>query len=409
MSTPMIRLVKVKCRYGEVKPLNGLDTSMEFVKPKFKKLHVVEGCVDTQLQKLINIFLMHKASTNKDIGSISRALFIWLTWLEVEGLDAFTPHILHYKSPTYAFKEYLLIRIHDVKDLSHSTANSYLNAIKNFYVFLDGNKILPLEGFFKHELSMTRRGTVSSTDLRIKKINNHESSLNPLKQRDVDRLLEVIELMPDRDKLLISLLLGCGLRGQEARTMNALLFNEDTLIESDSFLIQDIIIGNKTGVETKFLIDRELFITKPLYEQVLDYIDSKDYQNSLSKYKAKFTYDSKYLPLFLTNNGNLLNKQAYYNIWNKFKELYKREYKTEFKHKPHDLRATFGTSLLQILSKETGDVLAALGVVKVALGHKDESQTLKYAKYLTHSKMLNRAAQILDEHAVKIFKGGKNA
>jgi integrase len=71
--------------------------------------------------------------------------------------------------------------------------------------------------------------------------------------------------------------------------------------------------------------------------------------------------------------------------------------------KPHDLRATFGTNLLKLLTNAKSDVIDALGFVKDTMGHQNEATTLRYVRYLKHSKMLNKAADILDVFAAEIL------
>ncbi len=189
--------------------------------------------------------------------------------------------------------------------------------------------------------------------------------------------------------------------------MNAELFTVERLHESSSFLIENIVIGPDVGVETKLGKHRDLFITELFYEEVLDYIDSEEYQAALEKYQLKYKDNliPGYTPLFITKTGEPFNENRFYNVWKLFKRLYKLKYKVAFKYKPHDLRATFGTSLLRILTDHDGNILDALDTVKDVLGHDDVSITLKYVEYQKHEDMLNKAANILDKFASKIISG----
>lgn len=289
---------------------------------------------------------------------------------------------------------------------SHNTAANYINCIKSFYEFLIRNNLVSCHGFFEYEVAHHRKGSITTTDLRIRRTSSHDSHLRPLSPSDCKKALSTINQLDDRDRLLISLMIDCGFRGAETRTMNSRLINIDTLVNSESFLIRGIRISPKVGVQTKFGIEREMFITKPLYESLLDYVESQEYDNRLTLYEQKYGNSDSYAPLFIAATGEPLNESTQRSIWEKFKWQYRKQHGKDLKHKPHDLRATFGTNLLALLTKEFNDVMAALRVVKDAMGHKHESTTLQYVEYLTHNTMLDKAAEILDYHAVQLLAQG---
>ncbi|MEZ8201221.1 tyrosine-type recombinase/integrase [Vibrio splendidus] len=405
-SRDAIRMVKTEVRFGIPAEASLQDSSLAIDIRRRASIYAIVGIRNQGLSNAVNTFIMYKAAKCVDTSSISKALHTWCIWLDETGINAFTPAILHYKSPTYGFKEELLIRVNENKCLSYTTASSYINTIKSFYQFLIDNDVVPPNIFFKNTISYSGRRYIHSTDLTIRLVKKHQSSsLNPLNQQKCVCVLEVIRGMDTRNYLMFMLMLGCGLRGQEVCTMNSKLFKADIFANNESFLISGLEIGPRVGISTKFSRHRDLFITKPLYEEALDYVESEDYESHVTKYNKKYETNESYIPLFLTSAGEPISKSVLYNTWGQVKKEVISRFNIALKHKPHDLRATFGTNLLRLLTQEIDDVSGSLEVVMTAMGHKSESQTLKYVKYLSHSNMMDKAADILDRAAVKFYTG----
>ncbi|MGP4933487.1 tyrosine-type recombinase/integrase [Pseudoalteromonas nigrifaciens] len=403
-----IKTVTTTVRFGEVNFINLEKKSLDMKVRKTAVIDGISGIRDTQLSQLVNIFIMEKASKAVDTRPISKALLHWVRWLEDKEINAFEPSILHYQSPSYGFREELLTRVNDeATELSYNTASNYINVIKNFYDFLDENNVVEKNKFYKSSLRISGRGVkANSTDLAIRPIKQHNHTpLNPLTKYECGELLKVIEQLSTQEYLIIMLMLGCGLRGKEVYTMNSKLFTSDMFAESESFIMRDITIGPKTGVKTKFSIPRELFVTKALYEEVLDYVESEEYKSKLAAYHKYTAEKSDYSPLFIVNPGKQANALKINNLWVKIKKCYSARTGKKLDHKPHDLRATFGTNLLRLLSEDISDMDQVLDLVKIAMGHKSVAQTMKYINHFTRESTLTKAANILDRAASRFYQG----
>jgi len=403
-----IRLVATEIRFGEAKSLSTEDTNLDIDTKKIRNVSIIAGIKSPELSQLVNIYLSHKASKSKDTTPLSKALLKWCRWLDSKDINAFKPSIFHYKSPSYGFREELLLKVNEENSaLSYNTASSYINVIKNFYDFLDDNNVIDRTQFYKQVSRKRSNGIkVNSTDLAIKTVTSHSKiPLEPLLQEECVNFLNIIKKLPTRDYLMFMLMLGCGLRGQEVYTMNSRLFTSELFGDNDSFLMKDIEISPNCGVETKFDIPRDLFITKALYEEVLDYVESGEYSVRLERYRLSNPAQSwdDYDPLFILNGNKRANEDTIRNLWVKVKKIYKSSTGKDLKHKPHDLRATFGANLLSVLADEMGDVKQALDIVKIAMGHADLTQTLKYLNHYNRQDSLDKAASILDRAADRFY------
>ncbi|ASP47411.1 tyrosine-type recombinase/integrase [Cognaticolwellia beringensis] len=399
----MPEIKTIECRFGVIDQLKIDDEKHTFSSPTLKKVKIISGAKDKNIERLMNIAIMEKASQVKESFTYAKALLSWLNFIEANNINPYKPTPLHYNSPTYGYREDLLLDVNDKNDKKYTTASSYINYLRAFYEFLIRNKVVPQKGFFKYETASTGHRNVQSTDLRIRKVTKHGESLNPLNQKQAKRALLVINTMGERDRLFLNLMIGSGLRSQECNTMNAELFTIENLHKDDSFLINDIEISPRVGVMTKNDTPRDLFITRPFFESIMDYLESEEYEDLLTLYKKSNKNKKGYSPLFITKTGTAFNEYNKRNVWVKFKYLYEIRFGEKLNHKPHDMRATFGTNLLKILTNEKSDVIDALGFVKETMGHKNEAVTLRYIKYLKHSDMLNKAADILDKFANEII------
>lgn len=401
-------MVDTEIRFGEAKMLSLDDQVLDINTKKTANVSVIAGINQPELSHLINIFLLKRASKVKDTLPISKALLKWCRWLESKDIDAFTSSIFHYKSPTYGFREELLINVHEESaSLSYNTASNYINVVKSFYDFLHEYNVIDKSQFYKPVSRVRGKGNkVDSTDLSIKNVKSHSKlPLNPLLQEECIDFLTTIRGLPSREYLMLMLMLGCGLRGQEVYTMNSRLFTSERFGQNDSFLMSSLEISPKYGVETKYEIPRDLFITKALYEEVLDYVESEEYLNRLKRYRQlnPNSPSSNYDPLFIINGNRRANEETIRNLWVKVKRMYQLNFEKTLKHRPHDLRATFGANLLTVLADEIGDVKQALDIVKIALGHRELSTTIKYLNHFNRQESLTKAANILDRAADRFY------
>lgn len=56
---------------------------------------------------------------------------------------------------------------------------------------------------------------------------------------------------------------------------------------------------------------RELFITRRLYEQVLDYLADEEYEKKIQKWRARQGGEGRHEPLFLMANGKRMSEKAF--------------------------------------------------------------------------------------------------
>ncbi|WP_144211778.1 site-specific integrase [Shewanella donghaensis] len=370
---------------------------------------IVIGNFDPKLRKFINLYLISKASNgSKDLSSAAKAFQLWVRWLLAQSIDPFSFPKSKAESPTYGFRYFLLERVCEMKDLQSSTANSYILTIKNFYEMLEEESVVKMGIFFKSKTSIVDGyRKVQSSDLAIKVDNRRDDRLNPLSLDTQSKLQGLLAKTDSQFSLLLSLMIHSGLRLGEVLSLPGQIFDENSCPNNElEKIVKGIIIGPSSGVKTKFLIERELFLTVGMLDKAINYKLSNSYLKRLKK--SVFSSDSKINvnppPLFFTINGKPFSKSAFYSAWFRMKKDYLDLYGEVFIHKPHDLRATFATNIMTFAMQiEPNNQQACLDITRYYMGHKNESTTLKYIKFTHRKKMVNEVAVVMDRLIIQFL------
>jgi integrase len=127
---------------------------------------------------------------------------------------------------------------------------------------------------------------------------------------------------------------------------------------------------------------------------------SDEYEERLRKFRTLYGDKTKNEPVFLTREGQPYTKNAFYEPWYKFKnKIRKLMGEAPFNHKPHDLRATFGTNWLEAALNAGYAASEALASLKLVMGHENETTTMKYIDFHNKNDMSDEVASFMDTYA----------
>ncbi|GJH14443.1 site-specific integrase [Caballeronia novacaledonica] len=152
-------------------------------------------------------------------------------------------------------------------------------------------------------------------------------------------------------------------------------------------------VGPGTGIATKFSVEGDLMVPKA----VLD--DLKKYALSTKRLlrEAKARPEHKNL-LFLTRTGRPYTVGTVDRL---VQDMRRRAVKAGMRFmeyfKFHQSRATFGTWLLDVLLASGASPAEALGILRDAMLHKDESTSLGYVRFRTTNRAKQKAAIAFNE------------
>ena len=401
----MYILQSTRVRIGARKELQSPQEPLEFVNANPLRSYEIPNIIGIDLHRLdvlIHQRLLTIAPDHEDIKPEARAFLYWLKWMKQVGVGSpFVPTIALVVHPTYGFKYFLNTEISESR-ISRSTAIAYLGVIRRFYIWLGDIDEVDVDEFLKPKTKYLEGRPVQSSDLSIRGVGASSRSLNPLLDYEQETFKTVLLEQSDKLQLMLRAMRDCGLRLDECLSLPSNLFNDDVLANTDGLLVKNIYIGPENDVRTKFKKRRELFIIRTLYEAFLDYLISDEYEHLLRKFRAKYGDSIKNEPVFITRDGDPYTSKPFYTMWYAFRsELRKVLGDEAFKHKPHDLRATFGSNWLRSALNAGYTAAQALAALKKVMGHESESTTMKYIRFNQENEMSDKVAGFMDEIAAK--------
>ena len=362
---------------------------------------------------IANAYLMH-LKINRDqscVSAQSRALLHYFSFLDEIGMQWNEMPIRQNKRPTYRFKRHLETMHRSVdpdSQLRASTCKTYMRCIVNFYKhFLMKNQKFENPPF-EHELinvridasasSMKASQTVSvhTTDLRIRasdntsknNIPNQLMSLSTHEWEQLDIVLrfdrrvikildceEVVIKLPIEFSFVFLLMRYSGLRREEVITLRENhVFNPSKEQLRKGYV--NLKIGQFNGVETKYGKIREIEVPTLLLKKLYEYINSPRYIKRREKYEG----DKLLTPLFLNTKGSLIVSGTVNARWGEIRKAMEKKLGFKFKHKPHNLRATYAVNRLKALMDSGIPQSDALTFVQSKMGHSNLATTLHYMK-----------------------------
>jgi len=387
------------------------------------------------------LFYQKAIKAAKDLSPCAQALQAYYQFLEDKGLawDTFPP--IKRLKPTYLFRSHLLKQIKN-GELAHSTASVRMNQIVNYYKWLMHDGYLRImnekEAPFKMEfVSIQSTGmlahisptfTVETNDLRIKVPKDASSKnirpLSPLAQESLNILTQHLPNASEELRLQVLISIDTGMRIQEVATLSLSALDTATPLAESQHRYEIILSPQSTGVQTKYSKQRRVEISSELLTTLLEYRTSERRLKRGSKLDQKLEALSeiadtlkqetierlklaeRHEPLFVSEQGNPVTAKSIEARWTEFRAKIKKSHPT-FTHRFHDLRSTYGTYRLSDLLEAGLSSLECMELLMGWMGHRNESTTWKYLRYLKRKEAFKVKFGILDSIMHEVL-GGDN-
>ena len=376
------------------------------------------------------LFYLKAVKKAEDLSPCAQALRAYYQFLEDKELrwDEFPP--VKRLKPTYLFRSHLLKQIKQ-GELAHSTASVRMNQIVNYYKWMMHDGYLRIknekEAPFKMEfVSVQNSGMlahisptfiVETSDLRIKVPRDADSknirSLSPLSRDALGILTQHLPQTSEELRLQALLAIDTGMRIEEVATLTLDALDTATPLAESQHRFEILLCPRSTGVQTKFLKTRTVEISSDLLQSLNEYRISERRLKRVTRLNEKieqldsdtppFTQKAieilercdRHEPLFVSQQGNPATGKSIEARWVEFRaEIKKAE--PSFTHRFHDLRATYGTYRLSDLLEAKLPVVDCMELLMGWMGHKDESTTLKYVRFLKRKDAFKVKFGILD-------------
>lgn len=388
------------------------------------------------------IFYQKAIKQAVDLQPCSQALQSYYQFLEDRNLcwDHFPP--VKRLKPTYLFRSHLLGLIKKGK-LAHSTASIRMNQIVNYYKWLIHEGYLVIknekEAPFQVEfVSIKNSGmlahtsptfTIETSDLRIKVPRNSDSKtvrpLTPLSEDELDILMKSLVDATQELRLQILISIDTGMRIQEVATLTLDALNSAKPLTESKHRYEFSISPQLNAVQTKYSKERTVEISKELLDLLNQYRISERRLKRINKLNTKLDnfFESAlghkqnyidtlerclcYEPLFISEQGNPVTAKSIESRWSELRKNIKKNHPL-FTHRFHDLRSTYGTYRLNDLLKSTLSTSACMALLMGWMGHKNESTTWKYLRFLKQKEAFKVKFGILDTIMHESLKGEGN-
>ncbi|ENH7395231.1 TPA: tyrosine-type recombinase/integrase [Vibrio vulnificus] len=376
------------------------------------------------------LFYLKAIKKAEDLSPCAQALRAYYQFLEDNGLnwDNFPP--VKRLKPTYLFRSHLLKQIKQ-GELAHSTASVRMNQIVNYYKWLMHDGYLCIknekEAPFKMEfVSIQNNGTlahisptftIETSDLRIKVPRDADSkNIRPLSPLSIDALSVLTHhLLRTSEELRLQSLLAIdtGMRIEEVATFTLDALDTAIPLAESQYRFEMLLCPRSTGVQTKFLKTRTVEISSNLLQLLNQYRVSERRLKRVAKLNEKieqldnkvppFTQkkielldrSKRHEPLFISQQGNPVTGKIIESRWVEFRAEI-RQAEPSFSHRFHDLRATYGTYRLNDLLEANLPVVECMELLMGWMGHKNESTTWKYLRFLKRKEAFKVKFGILD-------------
>lgn len=298
------------------------------------------------------------------------------------------------EQPLRKFRKWLLEEVEE-SAIALSTASNCMAAVIQFYRYADANElvgsqvpmwqdrlaVIPLydsKGFkrtivrLSSELSISKRQRVGTV---------LEDGLLPVRAEHMTELLRyTAEHAAEELHRMLSIGFFTGARIGTIVTLTIASL-ETALEDPHAPGIYRIAVGPGTKISTKFSVKGEIMVPSAVLKELKRYASST---RRLHR-EAKANKGDKQL-LFLNRSGEAYTVEAINRlVYEMRKNAVSSGLLFMSRFKFHQSRATFGTWLMQLLLN-TGKKTDAIGMVRDALLHKDESTTWKYIKFLENSR-----------------------
>ncbi|MDR6392612.1 tyrosine-type recombinase/integrase [Paraburkholderia phenoliruptrix] len=302
-----------------------------------------------------------------------------------------------------------LIEQRDEGALASSTVSNCMSTVIQFYRFADLHNLIGNSApMWKNRLAVVpfhdtagfkRTAVRLSSDLSIPNRRTIgarlEDGLLPLHADHMNQVVAYTATQKHATEELHLMLCTGFFTGARVGTVTTLTVTslqtarEDPLTPS-VFLLP---VGPGTGIATKFSVKGDLMVPKAVLDDVKRY--SLSTKRLLREAKARPEHKNL---LFLTRTGRPYTVGTVDRL---VQDMRRRAVKAGMRFmeyfKFHQSRATFGTWLLDVLLASGASPAEALGILRDAMLHKDESTSLGYVRFRTTNRAKQKAAIAFNE------------
>ena len=370
---------------------------------------VVESATGYIVPSIFNYLMNLRTSGIEDVAFDARALRLYFDFLLMNGLYWDEGDKEDYRRPTNRFSEYLS-SIYKDGYIAAKTAIGYFNAVMRFYKYHIslGHKFkysVPVEFnrkvIKKYDNDLTSHISGLEIVLDVAKCrpristNDKRRELHPILGKEGEVFRQVLSQYASYElKMMCALAVTSGLRASEIADLRV-----DMLDDYANEKFWELNLGPSVGHSTKLDSELPVIVSGSMIAKLIAYNKSRRYLARAKKIKHARAY------VFLTQSGKAYDQKTISTLFGDFITRYVKPIFPSFRHKFHDLRATFGVVTMKSCLDKGVAASDALAFTKTQLRHKNIKDTMHYLQYFNQGIAIEAQANANEKLLESIFEG----
>ncbi len=374
---------------------------------KLPATHVIEEItilieeISKQPVESVNTYLINRHLLGKENSDFeARALRLYFDFLEAINKSWLDGSDEVFNRPISKFSKYLK-DCFQKGEIAGTVAVGYFNSVVRFYQFhLEKGQIfngIPIS--FVSKKLHTNTGIlinhiakfsieISTADCSPNIPSTAKSSeLKPLTKEHSKLLFNTLREKSTREFFLICFIAQTtGLRAAEIADLRL-----DQVSKYDDEPIFNLYVGPQVGHSTKGNQNGIIKVNKRVMDIIKEHITSSEYIKRLAKFDGERPF------LLLNRKGKQYTQEIISIMFNQLITEHVKPLNSSFSYKFHDLRVTFGVSILKACLDAKMNRTDALAYTQNQMRHKSIDTTLKYLEYWTHSVVNEEKSKIQND------------
>lgn len=374
---------------------------------KIPNTHTIEKLtvlIDLNTKKLIepvNSYLIYRYLVGKENSDFEvRGLRLYFDFLEAINKSWLDGAEEVFNRPISLFSKYLKSTF-EKGEIAGTVALGYFNSVIRFYQFHleQGQKFNSIPISFKKKKIDIHSGSITDHIAKYSvEINTVEcmpnipstaksSELKPLTKEHSKLLFKTLKEKSTNEFFLICFVAQTtGLRIAEIADLRL-----EHISKYDDEPIFNLYVGPQVGHSTKGNQNGVIKVNKTVMDILKEHSMSSEYLKRLVKFKGERPF------LFLNRKGNPYNQEILSVMFNQFMHEHIKPIDNTFSYKFHDLRATFGVTIMKACLDSKMSRSEALAYTQNQMRHKSLETTMHYLEYWTHSIVNEQKGKIQED------------
>ena len=349
----------------------------------------------------VNTYLIYRHLIGKENSDFEvRGLRLYFDFLEainkswLDGADEI------FNRPISLFSKYIK-QSFEKGEIAGTVALNYFNATVRFYQYhLErGQKFNGTPITFKTKNVLVNTGSLTNhiRDYAIEisvadcapniPSSAKSSELKPLTKSHLKLLMKELRENSTNEFFLICFIAHTtGLRAAELADLRL-----DQVSKYDDENVYNLYVGPQVGHSTKGSQNGVIKVNKTVMDIIKGHTMSSEYIKRLSKFEGERPF------LFLNRKGSNYTQEIISVMFNQFTNKYMKKIDEKFQYKFHDLRVTFGVSIMKACLDTKMTRTDCLAYTQNQMRHKSIETTLRYLEHWTSSVINDQKSKMQEE------------